>query len=97
MSNEPRTFRKNPVEIQAMQWTGGSDNAYALTQWMGSSRFTQLHGSMREGSAYTAQIWVQANEEWLRIQTGEWVIRDSKGFYPCKADVFAETYAEVSR
>lgn len=23
---------------------------------------------------------------------GEWIIRDTRGFYPCKADVFADTY-----
>ncbi|OFV78485.1 hypothetical protein [Rhodococcus erythropolis] len=33
MSTEPKTFRKKPVEIQAMQWDGEYDTADALWEW----------------------------------------------------------------
>lgn len=91
--NEPQTFRKKPVEIQAMQWTG--DNAAAMHKWMPQD-FNE-GGSLGPLTAneYTASIWVEANSGWLRIVTGEWVIKDSKGFYPCKADVFEQTYERV--
>jgi hypothetical protein len=91
--NQPKTFRKKPVEIQAMQWTGS--NGEPLHAWMkGDFQQTASHGQFT-GKDYTAMIWVAANDNWSRIETGEWVLRDSKGFYPCKADVFAETYDEV--
>lgn len=82
-------YRKKPIVVEAQQWRG--DNAAEMQSWMRFDCFTELGGSMRtEGG--TAQIWVEANKEWLRIETGEWVIKDARGFYPCKSDMFEATY-----
>jgi len=90
---EPKKFRKKPVEIEAMQWTG--ENGAALHAWMkGDFQQTESHGQFT-GKDYTAMIWVAANDNWSRIETGEWVLCDSKGFYPCKPDIFEATYEEV--
>lgn len=45
MSTEPKTFRKKPVEIQAMQWDGDYDTADALWEW------TQFVVSRKEDGA----------------------------------------------
>lgn len=29
------------------------------------------------------------------VDTGEWVIKDEKGLYPCKPDIFEKTYEPV--
>lgn len=90
---EPRTYRKKPIEVQAMQWTG--DNAEAIRAWTGS-KFDVLDPEDRvDNPDHTAQLLVDANSVWMGIETGEWILCDRKGFYPCKADVFAETYEET--
>lgn len=90
---EPGAYRKKPIEITAMQWTG--DNADAIRAWA-DWKFDVLDPEDRgDNPDHTAQVLVDANSVWIGIETGEWIIRDSKGFYPCKADVFAETYEET--
>jgi hypothetical protein len=95
---EPQRYRKRPVVIEAMQWTG--DNADAITAWYVSD-FTDHEFSTldpedaTDNPVATAQIWVAANGVYAPIETGEWIIRDSRGYYPCKADVFAQTYELV--
>ena len=84
----PKTYRKKPVEIQAMQWTG--TNGEAMFAWLGEERFTH-----EAPAGFTAMIYVAANDTWLGIETGEWVLKDAKGFYPCKPDIFEQTYAPV--
>lgn len=83
------TYRKRPVEILALQWTG--ENKEELSEWTADPepgiRF------MPSGATF---LWVQANETWLPLETGEWVIKDSLGFYPCKEEMFAKTYELVS-
>jgi len=38
-----------------------------------------------------------AHDSWLPLASGDWVIRGVKGeFYPCKSDIFQETYELVS-
>ncbi|NHP18663.1 hypothetical protein G8767_34800 [Rhodococcus sp. IC4_135] len=115
-----KTFRKKPVEIQAIQWTG--DNYDAAVEF--ASRAAQGYpGAIAElfldlshdeakqeaqeqvgwrelgdmiARGCTAALYVDANCRWLGIETGEWILKDSEGFYPCKATVFAATYDEVS-
>ncbi|MFR9773121.1 hypothetical protein [Nocardia sp. SC052] len=80
-------YRKRPVTIEAMQWTG--DNYPDLYAWTGNrDDGHEIVAAAPQG----LQLWVQANEAWLTLETGEWIIRDSRGFYPCKPDIFAETY-----
>ncbi len=40
----------------------------------------------------TAALWVAANESYLPLVDGEWVIHDAIGFYPCQQAVFDLTY-----
>lgn len=86
-------YRKKPIVIEAMQWTG--DNTAALRSWT-DGNFQPLDPEDRGANPdATAQVFVDANGVWCPIELGEWIIRDSKGFYPCKADIFAETYDAV--
>lgn len=91
----PETYRKRPVEIQAMQWTGWNDDA--LICFCGERSFYKLVKPDRlpGNKEFTAKLWVAANQEWLGIETGEWVAKDSQGFYPIKDAVFSVTYEHV--
>jgi hypothetical protein len=87
MSTRPSTYRKRPIVIEAMQWTG--DNIHDLQDWITAE---SLHGPV---AAELARLYVAANDVWLNIEIGEWVLRDAHGFYPCKSDIFAATYEAV--
>jgi len=84
----PLTYRKRPIVIEAMQWDG--DNIADLWDWAGAAN---VYGPTE---ANPLRLYVAANEAWLDLETGEWIIRDSRGFYPCKAEVFEATYEPVA-
>lgn len=85
-------FRKKPVEIEAMQWDGDVRKGHPVAAWIRSC-----------GGEFT---WTPGNPQRLAIVTlegemiampGDWIIKGVQGeFYPCKHDIFAETYDEVT-
>lgn len=90
-----KTYLKQPVAVEAIQWTG--KNPYAVRAFTGMH--TPHHG-IGNHFVFTTQagcgeLYVAANHTWVPVEIGEWIIQDSRGFYPCKADVFAETYREA--
>ena len=93
----PRKFRKKgDREVEAIQWTG--DNPYAVRDFTG----THEPDPERGGNHYVfttqsghGELYVAANKAWLDLEIGEWVIKDSLGFYPCKAEIFALSYELV--
>jgi hypothetical protein len=81
-------FRKLPVVVEAMHWCG--DNAPAIRAWMSPREYS--FEVMANG---LGRLWVAANGAWLTLELDEWIIKDTHGFYPCKQDVFTETYEYV--
>lgn len=78
-------FRKKPVEVEAVQFTG--DNADEIGRFAGLAAgvFGRDH-----------HLQIKTLEGNMTVSPGDWVIRGVKGeFYPCKPDIFAETYEEV--
>jgi len=87
-------FRKKPVIIEAMQYTGNNGND--LEKW---SRLIVLEGPILEPtkdnpSGCYIQIRTPAG---IRIGiVGDWIIKSIKGeFYPCKPDIFEQTYEKI--
>ena len=73
-------YRKKPVVIDAMQWTG--DNKDEVLEFIGGDHWWDQDGP----------ILVTLEGE-MRAEVGDWIIRGVKGeFYPCKPDIFAWTY-----
>lgn len=89
----PETFRKRPVEVQAVRWTG--DNAAEVEAFAGG-----LFHRTKPSDVWpdiTAEVWDELHSTWVGVKTGQWIIRGVKGeFYPCAADVFDETYERVA-
>lgn len=86
-------FRKKPVIISAIQWTG--DNAHDIRDFAGG-RFRDVVADQRIGPGVTAEVYDELHDTWIGVKTGQWVLRGVKGeFYPCDADVLVETYEWV--
>jgi hypothetical protein len=83
------TYRKKPVTIEAVQWTGA--NRDEMDAWMADA-FNWEAGFL----ASEPQIYVAANDAYLTIKPGDWVAKDRHGFYPIKDDVFRESYDLVT-
>lgn len=96
-----KSFRKKPVVIQAIRWTG--DNLAQIIHFTdGRAPETRSDHAGMKWEEYVALV----RAEGLKIYTlegihlasiGDWIIRGVKGeFYPCKPDIFAQTYDEVA-
>ena len=87
-------FRKRPIEITAMQWTGGNETE--LNTFTGG-RFRAVPRKERPGDlAITAEVHDDLHATWVGVKTGHWVIRGVSGeYYPIDEDVLAETYDRI--
>lgn len=85
-----KRYVKRPVVIEALQWTGNVDEIW---DWTTAAYF---YGPIPEEDgrpATPAKLYVAANDAWLELEMGEWIIKDELGFYPCKDSMFLKTYA----
>lgn len=89
------TFRKKPVEIEAVRNTG---------EWAPIIEFLTRFGLHRipfgSGPPITRNddgtLNIRTLEGVMRADVGDWIIRGVQGeLYPCKPDVFSATYEQV--
>lgn len=79
-----KSYKKVPVTIQALQWTG-SNQREVLEFCKGHAKVSSSGG-----------IVVDTLEGTLTASEGDFIIRGVDGeFYPCKPDIFKKTYTEV--
>ena len=104
----PKRYRKKPVEIDAMQWDGTAAGATPIIDWVlangATARFDEPHeeirhelddGTVQGCPASPGGVFIDTLEGTMRADAGDWIIRGVQGeFYPCKPDIFAETYDE---
>ena len=92
----PSKFRKRPVVIEAMRWSGS--NMREIID------FTGLHPSAYKWTWEEYEAVVKKDglkifslEGPHLVSVGDWIIQGVKGeFYACKPDIFLATY-EVAR
>ena len=86
-------FRKKPVVIEAVQWTGtNADEVLRFTLGRASVR----DESFRRLSSSERVLVIETLEGDMRAEPMDWIICGVKGeFYPCKPDIFAATYDPV--
>lgn len=91
----PTKFRKRPVEVEAVRWTG--DNEAELSAFAGSC-FEAVDPEDRDDDPdMTGSIYDKLHSTWVKVYTGQWVIKGIRGeFYPIDEMVLAETYDQVS-
>lgn len=79
-------FRKRPVDVDALLWTG--DNYAELVEWAGDG--ISQFGHTDKG------LIVRTLEGDMLVSVGDWIIRGIAGeFYPCRPDIFEQTYEAV--
>ncbi|MGC5239034.1 hypothetical protein ACPXCH_04550 [Streptomyces albogriseolus] len=88
-------YRKRPVEVDTIRWTG--DNEQAVQAFTGGpSTFYALDPADRENSddpEATATVYDKLHSTWVLVYTGQHIVRGVKGeYYPIAEDVLAETY-----
>lgn len=88
-TERPARYRRIPTEAEAMQFDG--TNLRFITAWIGEQRIKRIPFSTR------VCLWVDANHSWVDITTGEWILQDSLGFYPCSDKIFKDTYALIPK
>lgn len=77
-------FRKKPVVIEAVQYTG--PNFDEIEEFCGGD------AEFRDGELLVATL-----EGPLHATPGDWIIRGVAGeFYPCKPSIFEVTYTELA-
>lgn len=78
-------YRKKPVVIEAVRWTG--DNLIECIRFCEAiARERQVDG----------KLTIPTLEGKMIATTGDYIIKGVKGeFYPCKPDVFGATYEPV--
>lgn len=75
-------FRKKPVVIEAVKYPSKE-----YPDWM--------HEAIGRGTIHVHPdcLSIDTLEGNMLVQVGDWIIRGVKGeLYPCKPDIFAETY-----
>ena len=78
-------YRKKPIVIEAIQWTGHNIDEMA-----------NFLKNRVMGRLYDRSISISTLEGEMIALPGDWIIKGIKGeFYPCKPDIFDATYEEI--
>ena len=76
-------YRKKPVVIEAIQWTG--KNIWDVRKFVGN-----------KASDFNGKFNIRTLEGTMSASIGDFIIKGVHGeFYPCKPDIFSETYEAV--
>ncbi len=84
-------YRKKPVIVDAEQWTG--DNLEAIVKFLGDTHLSYDKHHYMDTSRIAGGLIIRTLEGEHQAAIGDWIIKGIQGeHYPCKPDVFEETY-----
>lgn len=79
-------YRKKPVVIEAIQYTGSKENLAELLRFCPILQLYEDHVAVKT-----------LESQHFDAQEGDWLIKGVKGeFYFCKSDIFEQTYEAVT-
>lgn len=95
-----KTYRKKPVEIEAMLFDGTPQSATKVLDWAleaGDSITYHCDGpGICPQGDNRHRLQIKTLEGTMAADPGDYIIKGVQGeFYPCKPDIFHETYEEV--
>jgi len=80
-------YRKKPVVVEAVQWTG--ENHTEIVRFV-------THDGKRLAAFSLCEMYIKTLEGDMIAAPGDWIIKDVNGeFYPCKPDIFEKTYERM--
>ena len=84
-------YRKKPVIIEAVKWAGDNiKEIYDFTLNDKNNRSITITDNPEKA------IYIETLEGTMKASKNDYIIKGVKGeFYPCKPDIFEETYEEV--
>jgi hypothetical protein len=99
-------YRKRPVEVEAIKFTG---EWQPIMEWLDSliksGRFpvplawqppVRAQVFISQDGGRRSRLEINTLDSVAYAEPGDWVIQGVQGeFYPCKPDIFAQTYEEV--
>lgn len=88
--------RKKPVEVEAIQWKPLDMLIYEVMKFMGIDKSNMKDKEILAFGKYKGELTIETLEGIMTVSDGDWIIKGVKGeFYPCKPDIFAETYEVI--
>ena len=81
-----KQYKKKPIVIEAIQWTGRND--IEVCDFLANSESCFGYDA--------GKITIETLEGEMAVSVGDFVIKGIRGeCYPCKPDIFKKTYEEV--
>lgn len=91
-------YRKKPVVIEAVQWTGS--NLEEIKQFVTKNLIYDIDdAAWKVGMGIpVVTVKIKTLEGEMLASVGDYIIKGVDGeFYPCKPDIFEKTYEEVEQ
>lgn len=96
-------FRKKPVVVEAVKFTGGAEAATPIIDWVlenggTASWHESYHPSWKLNfeKPVPEGIRIETLEGTMNALVNDWIIKGVKGeFYSCKPDIFEVTYEPI--
>jgi hypothetical protein len=89
-------FRKKPVEVEAIRWTGDTE---ALTRFVGEMGWTRADAAdlpWMPDDPEQVVIWNEPEQAYIPAPVGHWIVRGVAGeHYPVEPSIFEQTYEPV--
>ena len=80
-SEEAKKFRKKPVVVEAMQFSETKENLAGILKFC------------PQAGILPSCLLIKTLEGTHRANYGDWIVKGIQGeFYPCKPDIFEQTY-----
>lgn len=93
-----KKYRKKPVEIEAVQWTGKNDTEVEdfIGDYLAGYGDNLVCYKPKLNQYLSKLMYIRTLEGAMIASVGDYIIKGVQGeFYPCKPDIFEQTYEEV--
>lgn len=90
-------FRKRPIEVEAVRFSPTAEGIAILRSFCGDAlgRVLQWPDMPAEAEICTLEDGARAVVKHIATD-GDWIVKGVRGeFYPCKSDIFEQTYEEL--
>lgn len=86
-------YRKKPVVVEAIKWTGNNYDKICKFCDKSYYGYENLEAQAKNLPQY---LFIYTLEGKMKAEVGDYIVKGVHGeFYPCKPDIFEETYEVV--